>query len=235
MQNRMNTHVSKEGVYHRVDSLRELFKISAESYPLNVRSLCEKTGRITLRDIPLETRGLRGVAVLSHDNTHDIILLNSCRSMAEQNFDCGHELYHVAFHRDAGDTFNCLEHVKPCQNRFLEWQANEGSAELTVPYLMLLPDIKKECSHLKEWNDFNLLKFHLSREFGVTEAVIKFRFESLKFEIQQYLNGISLNNLQILSQSQQKSQNINVKSFNDIADELMKKELESHRIDIAVG
>lgn len=231
----MSTHVSKDGVYHRISFLREKLNISAKSYPLNVRALCEGAKGITLKAIPLETRGLRGVAVLSHDESDDIILLNSCRSKAEQNFDCGHELYHIAFHRDAGDTFNCLEHVKPCQNHFLEWQANEGSAEFTVPYLMLLPDIKRECPHLRGWNDYNLFKFHLSRKYGVTEAVIKFRFESLKYEIWQYLSGVPISNLKILSCSQQRKQNINIKSFNDIADELMKKEFESYHIDIAVG
>ena len=58
----------------------------------------------------------------------------------------------------------------------------------------------------------------------MTETVIKYRFESLKYEINQYLNGTPLNEIEILSLNKQRVKGINIKSLNDIEDDLFWKE-----------
>ena len=84
------------------------------------------------------------MACLGDSSKPDIILLNSHRNKIEQKIDCSHEAIHLAFHRNINcKSFNCFETALPSQNKYLEWQANEGSAELNVPFQTLLPKIKK--------------------------------------------------------------------------------------------
>lgn len=85
---------------------------------------------IKLERIPFKTRGLRGMSYPGARPQPDIILLNSKRSEIEQNFDCGHEMVHLAIHRNLNKkVFNCFDRsTAPNQDPFLEWQANEGAA-----------------------------------------------------------------------------------------------------------
>ena len=90
-------------------------------------------------------------------------MLRSSMPGDEMNFICGHEIVHVKFHRYYHvKTFQCFDTIKATQNRFLEWQANGGSAELTVPMRKFLPIVKEAAPHLKEWNDYDTLKFKLA-------------------------------------------------------------------------
>lgn len=67
-------------------------------------------------------------------------MLNARHSVEELNFDCGHELIHLTKHRGLGlSSFHCFDTLKPKQDPFIEWEANEGAAELTVPYRSFLP------------------------------------------------------------------------------------------------
>lgn len=154
----------------------------------------------------------------------DSIILNSTRGRLENQFDCGHELIHLYKHRNSEiDYFNCFEKTHPVQNSFIEWEANEGSAELIVPMCLLLPEIKKRS--FKSWSDINSMKFELSDLFKVSHGVMQFRIESLKYEINQYLNGASLKDIKILSATAQKQRGIHVKSLNTIEDEMFSAEL----------
>lgn len=68
--------------------------------------------------------------------------------------------------------------------------------------------------------DIAYLKDYAADMFNVTRTVIEYRLESLKYEIHQYINGIPLRDIKMLSLSQQKRQKINIKSLNDIEKEL---------------
>ena len=226
----MNTYVSKIGVCNHINELKEKLGIEIKSYPINIKKICGEIEGLTLESIPLKSKGLRGIAVLSKDKSDDdIILLNSNRDACEQNFDCGHELYHVAFHRYAGNTFNCLENVKPCQNKFLEWQANEGSAELLVPYKLLLPEIKKSYCTLKSYQGIQNFIYKMSKKFNVTDSVISIRLDDLKYEIFQYVNGASLNDVKVLSDKRQKDDGIYCISLIDMREFYRKKEEKKHK------
>lgn len=78
--------------------------------------------------------------------------------------------------------------------------------------------------HLATCSDFRSFKRIMAHKFNVSDMVINFRFESLKYEIQQYISGTSLNNLKFLSNKQQIAQDIKVKSLNDIENELFYSE-----------
>lgn len=224
---------TKSGLYHYVEWLREQFQVDFSSYPINTIELCGKIDSLNLQYHDFRTDGFCGAILLGSKS--DTMILNSQRSFEEQNFDCGHETVHMTKHRNKGiDSFSCMElKVKRDPSvSFYEWEANEGSAEFLVPYHELLPRLKNEMSHLKEWNDIRFFKFQQAEHFKVSEAVINFRFESLKYETYQYLNGASINSLKILSRSQQEAKKIQVQSLNDFEDKLFQKELKQWRINI---
>lgn len=96
----------------------------------------------------------------------------------------------------------------------------------------LLPKIKESLPHLSTWSDFHRFKFELARQFNVTDAVITYRLESLKYEIGQYLNGVPVHRIEILSRSQQRARGIDVKSYNDVENALWQDEYGGYDVDI---
>ncbi len=216
-------YVRKSDLYKMISDLRHYWGLHDDSYNINVIKLCIEHG-IKVATVPFNTAGLRGMASIGNESTPDVIILNAHRNKVEQNIDCAHESIHLAFHRNEDSkSFNCFETALPNQNKYLEWQANEGGAELLVPYRTLLPIIKKYHYCLNTYLDIYMLREELTHKYNVTEAVIKYRLESLKFEIEQYVNGVPIRDLRILSYSSQLKQKIKIKSLNELAmDDLSK-------------
>lgn len=218
---------SKLELYQFVNELHDYFDIDYDSFPVDTIDLCLSRPGTEIQYHRFKTNGFCA-AVLLGDKI-DTVVLNSNRAENEVNFDCGHEIIHKTKHRGFGiDTFSCmdLKSKKNAKLSFLEWEANEGSAQLLVPYYSLLPEIKKSYHLLRTWHDFCQFKVDLSNKYGVTDAVINYRFESLKYEIIQYMNGIDLKSLSILSNSQQRAKGIRCQSLNDVEEQLYKSECE---------
>jgi hypothetical protein len=93
-----------------------------------------------------------------------------------------------------------------------------------VPYEVLLPYIKSNRHLLCSTWDIMGFKESAANLFNVTAKVIEYRLESLKYEIQQYLDGTPLDKIRILSLSQQNRLKINVQSINDKENDLFYKE-----------
>lgn len=132
------------------------------------------------------------------------IIVNSNLSPAEQNFHDIHELIHIASCTpNCGQTFSCFDTVKPHQNSYLEWLANEGAAELLVSYRELLPMVKKEYSDMIQGLGTYDFCEKYADLFHVSSTVLQNRIDSLKYEIVQYLNGTNIEDIQILSKKAQ--------------------------------
>ena len=104
------------------------------------------------------------------------ILVNSNLSYAERNFYGFHELIHVfSSPLNSAQTFSCFDTVKPHQNPYIEWIANEGAAELLVPYKVLLPIVKENYSELI--TDLGVYEFceKYADIFSVTPTVVQHR------------------------------------------------------------
>lgn len=209
-------HVTKAGLYKQVNYLRNSLGLEPDEYGIDTIKLCRKMG-IRVEELPFCSSGLRGMAIVGNEDESDVIFLNSARTAREQNTDCGHECIHLGFHRNEPcRTFKCFEKVAPGQDKYLEWQANEGSAELTVPYRNLLRRVKRYEHLLHNYENIAAFKAESIDVYNATEAVITYRLESLKFEIAQYLAGVPLDDLCILSNTSQAREGIYVKSLNDI-------------------
>ena len=173
---------------------------------------------IKLERLQFKSRGLRGMSYPGEKPHPDIILLNNKRSESEQNYDCGHEMVHLTLHRKLNkNVFNCFDNsTAPNQDPFLEWQANEGSAEFFVPHKVFIPLLKEHIGNIPRRNDIEKFKQYAANLYHVPPAVIKYRLESLKYEILQYYSGSNINELQIISKKQQERLGIYIRSLNEI-------------------
>lgn len=207
---------AKVDLYSYVDKIRESFNITLQDYPLSVIDICNTISNLDIYYRDFTSHGFCGTVLMG--DKQDTIILNSQRSAREMNFDCAHEAIHLTRHRDKGiNSFTCMEQKTYLGSEisFFEWEANEGAAELLVPLRRFLPLIKNNISWIKKPNDVTCFKKTLSQIFNVTEAVITFRFESLKYEIIQYLHGAVYHELEILSHTEQMRRNIQVDSMNE--------------------
>ena len=221
----MGIYYTKESLYKEVANIKKYLGFEELDFNIDLINYCKSNG-ILVETLPYKTKGLRGMAILGDDNNKDIILLNKNRTRCEQNYDCAHETIHLCIHRKVGlKTFNCFNKVAPNQNPFLEWHANEGAAEFFVPYKTLLPLIRSNKDYLTDYRSIDSFKLSLSEKYSVPEAVINYRLENLKYEIYQYLQGTSIDDIEILSLKQQQQRNINIKSLNNISDEDFSKNL----------
>lgn len=201
---------AKEDLYVRVDQMRKNLGILSYDSPINALELC--TRKISDVDIiyhVFDTHGFCGAAFAGAKT--NIIVLNSARSDIEQNFDCGHELLHLVRHRHLSNgVFNCSNKN---QNSFLEWEANEGSAQLLVPYQDFIPRftdlLKAKATDIQG---------ALAAHYHVTTQVINIRMESLAYEIDQYRAGVHLDCLELLSRTQRKQRGINPTCYQALCD-----------------
>ncbi len=213
----MDRYLTKRDLYKKIQTLRGHMHLSNLPYPIDLVEYCNHDDQIEIERVPFKTNGLQGMAVLPDKyGEKDIIMLNSKQSSCESNFYCAHELIHLNIHRDGkGKTFNCYEKARPYQDKYLEWQANEGAAELIAPYEEILKIIGARKDKFNNWWGIEELKSFLCKNFFVSEAFVKYRLESLKYEIYQYLNGVDFNRIKVLSQFQLSKLGFTVDSLND--------------------
>jgi Zn-dependent peptidase ImmA (M78 family) len=215
----MVEYLTKKQLYDKIHTYKGGLGLDVNDYGFDMISLCKEDG-VKLEKLPFKTKALRGMASIGISPSDDVILLNADRDDKEQNFDCSHEYVHLCIHRNLDKKiFNCIDAIYAKQDSTIEWQANEGAAELLVPYKAFLPLVKNEYPTSDNPVEIISLKDYLADIFNVTTKVITYRLESLKYEVHQYLNGASLQDVKIMSLAQQKRNKIDIRSLNDIENE----------------
>ena len=209
--------LSKAELYQCVDAFRQQVGLDKVYKNIHFVRWCRNSGFARVEEVPFRTRALRGMAYLADNpDESNVILLNKSRSNYEQTFYCAHEMIHIGLHSNEQiHTFQCFD--QPCQNDFLEWQANQGGAELTLPYRDFLPLIRANFPAITDPSFYRLFRFNVADRFRTTESVVQLRFEDMKYEIAQYLNGTPLSRLEFLSARQLQRRGISVPSITDLA------------------
>ncbi|MBP3508775.1 ImmA/IrrE family metallo-endopeptidase [Oscillibacter sp.] len=205
---------TKPLLYNEIESFRRYIDVKPQDYPIDTRKIAE-AGGLTVDTCDFITKGLRGALVVDGAKGH--IILDSKENDQEQNFFCGHESIHFVLHRNIGlNSFQCFDNARPNQNSIIEWQANEGAAELIVPYKQLIPDLLDLFNPITAYGDIFEAFFKLSEKYQVSEMVIRNRTESLKYEIYQVASGVPIDSISIMSKKQQERAGINVPSCYDV-------------------
>lgn len=117
-----------------------------------------------------------------------LIILSANRPPEGRRFAASHELVHYFLHK--GDQFIC---AGDNELSAIEWQANEGAAELLMPYKEFIPFYENKCS-LFLCNRERALRL-AAEKFGVSTGMIATRIESLSSEIAQYKSGVPLDKI----------------------------------------
>lgn len=188
--------LSKAKLYEIVtEKAAELgFNSSAQNYKIDAQKLAmEVCHNPEIRII--EFNDIKICGLLYKGEYATTIGLNARRSAGGKNFDCMHELIHYWLHDQ--NAFYCLDG----QAGHMEWQANEGAAQFLMPYQSFIPNY---CYlHDKLYGKFAPLKAYemqvaaLAGNYMVGEMAVKFRMESLKGEIAQYIDGVSVDKIKV--------------------------------------
>lgn len=207
----MNELCTKADLYEQIDIIRARFHINLDNYPVNFLDIVQGLSRTKTSILPLKTRGARGISVPAFmPNENDVIILNANRSNIERNFDCSHEYLHLVIHRNQQRIFRCYDKIREQQNPFFEWQANEGAAELLVPYKLFIPEFYRLSKKYRD-DDFPTIEVvdNLSKLFGVTTAVIENRISNLNQELYQYRHeNKNINQIRLIAQNQAKKEDL---------------------------
>ena len=212
---------AKEKLYDFIENnIRPIFD-APNKIGLNLISLCQNDPTNDLIIHPMSTKGFCGVILFG--NKVDTIILNEGRTDTERNFDLAHEIVHKYKHRNQTSLVcGCLNDTK---NGFLEWEANEGAAELLLPYKHFIPRLMEVYNQLDYTVRMEKVKDILAQEYGVTASIIELRIKNLKFEIDQYRTGVPLDKIVLMSQNQLKNHGVHVKSLFDLENEKIMEEL----------
>jgi len=188
--------IEKAELYRLVDERRAALSVVGPADPYQ---LARRLG-ITVSCYAFESRRLSGF--LMRGEIHSEIVLNAAGSPESRRFTAAHELIHYFLH--GGREFLCGNTGLSEENvGALEWQANQGAAELLMPYRVFLPFIKNIRSILlaDEERAFRLI----AKEFSVSPVTARLRLRDLEPEFEQYCAGVPLEDLQIVSASKIKT------------------------------
>ena len=90
--------------------------------------------------------------------------------------------------------------------------------------------IKRCFAYLNTYRNIEKFKKEMADTFHVPEDVINYRIENLKYETEQYLSGVPLDKLEILSAKKQCERNIQVQSLNDISNSDLSRQFETWKL-----
>lgn len=215
-------YLTKQALYQKVDKCRCDLLHEGLASPFTIERICEAFSNIAVEYIPFKTKGLRGMVVLATDSEPiHCILINSLLPAEEKRFHSMHEFMHIVLHSNEDSrSFNCYDKVMPNQNAAIEWQANEGAAELIMPYKEFIPMFSGMYDDYTTAPEFWKIAFGaldpvqaMAKEYFVSVPVIQNRISTLSYEIDQYRSGVPLDQIHLLAFNKQQSLGISVTDY----------------------
>lgn len=201
--------MTKAELYARIDDIRKRYKYAFTRDPMCVQRFCQEVLDIHVETRVFATRGLRGAAFIESM----AIALDETMAPERRKFYCAHEMLHFFLHGDAKPLFECYDNIE--RDDYMEWQANEGAAEIIMPYRAFLYEVLNAAPYMKSGREFFILKKQLVDFFGVTPVMVKVRFDNLKYEVKQALSGVPIEEVELLSDRQQRTRGLEIVSLNE--------------------
>lgn len=192
--------MTKRRLYYLVETIRNEFRIDFPP-PYDAKMLCTAVLGLHLDTLELKTPKLRG---MSHIPSRSVVI-DSKRSEREQNFFCMHEIMHHTAHKNRPTKlYSCYDETPVDQDPFIEWEANEGAAQFLVPYQDFIP---RASMYFNAYCPGGLVDLPniLADHYFVSPQVINIRLDNLSYEIEQYRNGRSIEEIELLSRTQRKN------------------------------
>ena len=226
----MSSIHTKAELYQAAEQIREGLKLPEFYRSEEVFQRIAQREESILSLVPFHSTGLQGMASIGEPGERDVILLSAHLDERERGFYAAHELVHLTCHRtEKKGAFRCFSSNVPMQDDYLEWQANEGAAEILMPWRLFLREVSDFSPDLTRRTDIQRLRLHLAGRFGVTDGMVAVRLESLKYELYRAMQGEDPSTFSPISAREQLRRNITVPSLNDMERQLWSKELNHHR------
>lgn len=165
---------------------------------------------IDIEFMKFRTQGLRGVAFTDDNMT----FLSERLSPEQHNFYACHELFHHLNHRALPiSSFQCFD-MAFANSTYYEWEANEGAAELLVPYKSFLEFVGQ--FPINSRRALAAVQRAVANVFNVPLTTAVLRFDGLKYELRQYLCGVHVDSIEVMSSATQEEKGIFVRSLNEL-------------------
>lgn len=204
-------YLTKRLLYQAVEDFHGLLGIYGSAQPLEL--LKELEPFLSVEYHGFNSKGICGGLVKNKKFEKSYMFINSSLDIPSQNFAAMHEIVHFIGHRQ--NVYECKQ--LSFRQSAEEWQANEGAAELLVPHKEFIHELGLMLQYpvYKERVVYDGMKYVIVSQYGVSTAVITYRIEGLKYEIYQYLHGVNINELDLLSRHEQKARGIHVSTLDD--------------------
>lgn len=178
---------NKDTLYAVIDDMRKMLGIELKDYPINIFKIIEQLKDVV--DVSFDDLNpkLGGMLIVNEQPNKSAILINVNRN---KQFSTAHELIHYLGHGKD------IAYLHTNNKDSIEWQANEGAAELLMPYKLFIPSF---CEKSKSIVSVDKIITLIALEFNVTKYIAKTRVQSLQYEINQYLLGISIDKINIVT------------------------------------
>jgi len=190
--------LSKAGLYEIVTekAVQLGFNMYAQKYKIDAIALAMQVCHNPEIKM-LEFDSIKVCGLMYKGKLGTTIGLNTRRSAGGRNFDCMHELMHYWLHDQSA--FYCLDDM----DGHMEWQANEGAAQFLMPYQSFIPNYcylhDRLYAKYAPQQAYDMQIAALAGNYMVGEMAVKFRMESLKGEIAQYIDGVGIDKIKIVA------------------------------------
>jgi len=204
--------ITKKVLYECLDEIKSALGLI---HPFPLCDLLEPlAGFVTVRFRPFKNPHICGMIDKRDPPEVSEIVVNSGNPQPTMRFGLYHETVHWFCHPPGGH-YSVLGRG----NQGIEdYQANEGAAELELPYRVFLPWMAEKLERAGKNPEPELIariKEDAVRAFDTSAAIVYYRLEGLKYELEQVRNGVELGNLAFLSHAQLKARGIAVMSVNE--------------------
>ena len=197
-------YMTKAQIYRHVERLRRAFGIAPEDYPLGMADLrALAKGRAELRVHVFDSATLGAYMIKNPPPRRSLIVLNGRRPPLSQAFDLAHELVHFYTH-PAGNFFCEIPEDGKVRRDLpaMEYQANQGAAELLMPYRLVIPMAAELADAKRLWRDPAMerrLGEAVAERFRCSPWAGILRIGDLRHELAQFRDGAALDRVRVLS------------------------------------
>lgn len=190
--------MTKAVLYARIDSMRKKYGIKGSFDPWEFA----KNHGYEIRFHSFDDNNVKGFLVRVPGAARQGIILDKNLTREEQRCILAHELVHSELH----GAFSRLYEVDKDSSSYTEYQADEGAAELLIPYREFIPEV---CRMRKMLNARPaLITGQLAKKYGVDSEYIRRRIKSLEYETGQYIKGVPIDKIELRSRYELEKNNV---------------------------
>ncbi len=190
--------MTRSALCHRIDAMREKYGIRGVFDPF---AFAEERGIPIAYHAFAETR-IRGILVRTED--HSGIILDPRLTPAQQRFTLAHELVHLELHYGTAGS-------GAFHDSGGEYQADEGAAELLMPYRDFIP--RAASLRRRFLKDRTAALGLLASHYRLDLETVRRRLVSLEHELALYRSGVPISEIEPLSRQRRQALRLHDRPF----------------------